>query len=126
MSKFDELIGQALTEEDRALLASHAEPSYFAQAFGLFRGPLAWVMWVVNAASGVAFLAGVYALYRMLGATETAATVKWGVGVLVLFQITTLCKTFMGNRMEVNRLLRELKRVELQLSLLRPDAITRE
>jgi hypothetical protein len=30
-----------------------------------------------------------------------------------------MCKTFMGNRMEANRLLRELKRVELQVSLLR-------
>lgn len=122
MSKFDDLIGRALTEEDRALLASHAEPGYLAQAFGLFRGPSAWVMWVVNAAGGVAFLAGAFALYRMLEATDTIATVKWGVGVVVLFQMTTLCKTFMGNRMEVNRLLRELKRVEVQLSLLRANA----
>ena len=38
---------------------------------------------------------------------------------LFLFQVTTMCKTFMGNRMEANRLLRELKRVELQVSLLR-------
>ena len=39
--------------------------------------------------------------------------VKWGVAALALFQVTSLCKTFMANRMEANRLLRELKRVEL-------------
>jgi hypothetical protein len=121
MSKFDDLIGQALTEEDRALLASHAEPGYLAQAFGLFRGPMAWVMWLVNAAGGIAFLVGLYALWKMVGAADAVLAVKWGVGVLVLFQITTLCKTFMGNHMEVNRMMRELKRVELQLSLLRAD-----
>lgn len=122
MSKFDDLIGQALTEEDRALLASHAEPGYLAQAFGLFRGPMAWVMWLVNIANGVSFLVGVYALWQMTNTSDALLAVKWGVGALFLFQITTLCKTFMGNRMEVNRMLRELKRVELQLSLLRGDA----
>ena len=119
MNKIDDLIGQALTEEDRALLASHAEPGYLTQAFGLFRGPMAWVMWVVNAASGVAFLAGAYAIWTMFGASDALVAVKWGVAALFLFQVTTLCKTFMANRMETNRLLRELKRVELQVSLLR-------
>lgn len=124
MSKLDDLIGQALTEEDRALLASHAEPGYLAQAFGLFRGPLAWIMWLVNIVNGMSFAAGLYALLQMVDAADALAAVKWGVGALFLFQITTLCKTFMGNRMEANRLLREIKRVELQLALLRSDATT--
>lgn len=119
MNKIDDLIGRALTEEDRALLASHSEPGYLAQAFGLFRGPLAWVMWLVNVASGVAFFAGAYAIWQMFGTSDPLVAVKWGVASLFLFQVTTLYKTFMGNRMEANRLLRELKRVELQLSLLR-------
>lgn len=119
MNNIDDLIGQALTEEDRALLASHSEPGYLTQAFGLFRGPLAWVMWLVNVASGAAFFAGVYTIWRMFDTTDALAAVKWGVASLFLFQVTTLCKTFMGSRMETNRLLRELKRVELQMSLLR-------
>ena len=44
MNKIDDVIGQALTQEDIALLASHSEPGYVTQAFGLFRGPMAWVM----------------------------------------------------------------------------------
>lgn len=119
MNKIDDLIGQALSDEDRALLASHAEPGYIAQAFGLLRGPLAWIMWVLALASGIAFLAGVYALWQMSATPDAVAAVKWGVASLFLFQATTLCKTFMGNRMETNRLLRELKRLELQVSLLR-------
>ena len=119
MNKIDELIGRALTEEDRALLASHSELGYIAQAFGLFRGPMAWVMWLVNAASGVAFLGGAYAIWQMFGTSDALVAVKWGVVSLFLFQVTTLCKTFMGSRMEANRLLRELKRIELQVSLLR-------
>jgi len=122
MNKIDELIGQALTEEDRALLASHGEPGYFAQAFGLFRGPMAWAMWAVNIVGGLAFLAGAYALWQMTASAEALIAVKWGVGALFLFQVTTLCKSFLGNHMEANRMLRELKRVELQVSLLRDGA----
>ncbi|MEO8670311.1 MAG: DUF6768 family protein [Tahibacter sp.] len=125
MSTFDEMIGQALTEEDRALLASHAEPGYFAQAFGLFRGPSAWIMWLLNIAGGAAFIAGAYTMWQMTNATDALMAIKWGVGSLFLFQITALCKSFMGNRMEVNRMLRELKRIELQVSLLRADAGSR-
>jgi hypothetical protein len=119
MNKIDDLIGKALTDEDRALLASHSEPGYITQAFGLFRGPTAWIMWIVNAASGVAFVVGAYALWQLYGATDSLAAVRWGVTCLVLFQVTMVSKSFMGTRMESNRLLRELKRVELQISLLR-------
>ena len=122
MSKIDDLITGALTEEDRALLASHAEPGYLSQAFGLFRGPLAWVMWLVNVAAGIAFVAGAYALWRVSGAADALVAVKWGVAALFLFQVTMLCKTFMGNHMEANRTLRELKRLELQVSLLRTES----
>ena len=122
MKDFDDLIGRALTEEDRALLASHHEPGYVAQAFGLLRGPMAWVMWVAYLAAILAFAGGVYALWQLAGATEAVVAVKWGVASLFLFQVTTMCKSFMGNRMEANRLLRELKRMELQVSLLREGA----
>jgi hypothetical protein len=122
MSKIDEMIGKALTEEDRALLASHAEPGYLNQAFGIFRGPMGRIMWMVNIAAGLAFFGGLYAVWHMSGADDALAAVKWGVGSLFLFQMTAMCKTLMGNRMEANRMLRELKRVELQLSLLRDRA----
>jgi hypothetical protein len=119
MDKFDEMIGQALTAEDRALLASHGEPGYLAQAFGIFRGPLAWVMWLVYVSALAAFIAGVWAFVRMWGAGDALDAVKWGVAALFAFQITMMCKSFMGNHMESNRLLREVKRVELQVALLR-------
>lgn len=119
MKNFDHLIGRALTEEDRALLASHQEPGYVSQAFGMLRGPMAWVMWVAYLAAVGAFAAGVYALWQLSGATEAVLAVKWGVASVCLFQVMAMCKSFMGNRMEANRLLREVKRLELQVSLLR-------
>lgn len=118
MNKIDELIGQALTEEDRALLASHGEPGFISQTFGLFRGPMAWVMWVSYIATAVAFFGGAYAMWQMFDTADVLVAVKWGALALFLFQVTTMCKIFMGTRLEANRLLREIKRMELQVSLL--------
>ena len=42
-----------------------------------------------------------------------------GVAGLALFQFTVVGKGFMGAHLEANRVLREVKRVELQLALLR-------
>lgn len=121
MNKVDEMIGRSLTDEDRALLERHGEPGYVAQAFGLFRGPMAWVMWVAYVAGAIAFVVGAHALWQMVITSDLLLAVKWGMGSLFLFQITTLTKSFMGCHMESNRMLRELKRVELQVSLLRAD-----
>ena len=119
MDKLDDLIGRALSDEDRALLARHAEPSYFAQAAGLFRGPLAWTMWFAYAVGGIAFLAAAWALWRMVGAGDALDAVRWGVGALFLLQFTMLAKSYMGNHLEANRMLREIKRIELQVAMLR-------
>jgi len=121
MNKLDDLIGQALSDEDRDLLARHAEPGYVAQAFGMFRGPMAWALWVAYVAGAVAFLGAVYALWQMVATSDLLTAVKWGVGALFLFHISTLTKAFMGSHMEANRMLRELKRVELQIALLRSE-----
>lgn len=124
MDKLDEMIGRALSDEDRALLARHGEPGYVAQAFGMFQGPMAWALRVAYLAGAVAFLVGVYAFWQMLATTDPLTAVKWGVGAVLLFQMTVLTKGFMGSHMEANRMLRELKRLELQVSLLRAEERT--
>ncbi len=121
MNKLDEMIGRALTEEDRDLLARHGERGYVAQAVGMFRGPMAWALWVAYIAGAIAFVAGAYAFWQMVTTADLLAAVKWGVGALLLFQMTTLTKSFMGSHMQANRMLRELKRLEVQVALLRAE-----
>lgn len=122
MDKIDELIGRALTDEDRKLLADPTEPGYLTQAFGLFRGPQSAIVWLLNIVAGAAFVAAMYAAWRMFESHDALLAVKYGVGAMFLFQVTSLCKGFMGNRLESNRVLREVKRIELQVSLMRGRA----
>lgn len=122
MDKTDDLIRRALAAEDRQLLAHHAEPGYVNQALGLFRGALGWVTWVTYLTGMLAFLGFGFAAWRCGSASEPLAAVQWGVTAIVLFQLSAMTKTYLGSRLEANRLLREIKRVELQVALLRRDA----
>lgn len=119
MSQHDDLIQAALSAEDRELLARHTEPGYFRQAFGLFRGPLGWVLKLAYGFGLVAFAGFLWALWQAFAATDVVAVVQWGVIAVVLFQASAMIKNFMSQHLETNRLLREIKRVELQVALLR-------
>ena len=118
MSKLDQMIHQALSEEDRRLLASHAEPGYLKQAMGVFRGPMSWVMWLVYVLGVVTFVLCALSLWKMWVSTDVLTAVKWGIAGLAAFQFSVVCKNFMGQHLEANRMLREIKRVELKVSLL--------
>ena len=122
MDKTEQLIEQALSAEDRELLARHGEPGYFTQAFGLFRGTLGWVVWLAYLTGLAAFAGFAFAFWQTWTASDALEAVRWGVLALLLFQYTAMIKGFLGSHMEANRMLRELKRVELQLALLRHDA----
>lgn len=117
MNGTDELISRALTEEDRALLARYGEPGYIRQSLGLFRGRDGWVGVLAYVTALAAFAGFAFAFWQLWSATELLSAVRWGVVALLAFQYSTMMKSVMGTRVEANRVLRELKRVELRIAL---------
>ncbi|ABI64875.1 MAG: hypothetical protein ACJAU5_000866 [Maricaulis maris] len=113
----DRLILEALDADDRAVLGDLAEePGYFAQAFGLFRGKLAWVMWIAYVVNIIGAGLAIWAAWKMFQTTDPVMTIRWGVGVVVAVNVGLFMKGGLGLQMQNNRILRELKRVELQLA----------
>lgn len=116
-SELDALIAEALDAEDRDLLAEFGrEPGYFAQARGLFRGRLAWVMWVAYIVNVVGAAVAVWAAWQMFQTSDPVMTVRWALLVLVSLMIGLFMKNGLGYQMQTNRLLREMKRLELQMA----------
>lgn len=116
MSRIDDLINEALSAEDQALLDRFGkEPGYFRQAFSLFRGQLGWVMWVAGIAQFALLLAALYAFWQMLSADAIENIVRWGIGAAVFLQVSTFLRSFMGMHFQANRVLRECQRIELRL-----------
>jgi hypothetical protein len=80
-----------------------------------FRGRYRWqaaLLIVINLAA----LAGlVFAVVRFYGSTEVAMQLRWGGVALVLILMVTILKIWFWLEMHTNRVLREVKRVELLL-----------
>lgn len=117
MRDVDEAIGAAVADEERELLRRMGEePGFFGLAFGLFGGKLGWVNALLMVVQGVAFLAGVYAAIMFFSATEPVAQLRWGLPAAVLLLMSLIVKMGMWPNLHTDRLMRELKLIELQLA----------
>jgi len=116
MTDIEQKIDRALDAEERELLRSLDEEGFFSQALGVFGGPTGWVNIIMMIAQTVSFVAGVWAAWHFFKAVEPVAQLRWGLPAAVLFILATMIKLALVPRMEGNRLMRELKRIELQLA----------
>ena len=116
MRDLDHLIEEALDAEERELLRSFEEPGFFTQAFGVFGGKTGWANIVMMAAQAVLFVAGVWAAWHFFRADDPVTQLRWGIPAAVALIVATMIKMALLPRMEANRLMRELKRIELQIA----------
>lgn len=117
MRDLDAMIDEALGEEERDLLRRIGEePGFFAQAFGLFGGRTGWVNVLLMVVQGIAFIAGVVLAVRFFQAVDPVSQLRWGLPAAVLLLMATMIKMAMMPALETNRVIRELKRIELQLA----------
>ena len=116
MNKLDDLIKEALEGEDQAIFAKTERLGWFALGLGHFRGKLGWVTWVIMLVQAVLFFAGVYCAVMLFGASEVLAAVKWGISGAVLMLAGLMLKLSIMPQIQADRVIRELKRVELMLA----------
>lgn len=117
MRDLDKLVDEALREEERELLRRIGEePGFFVQVFGVFGGRTGWVNVVVMIAQAVAFVAGVWAAWNFFTADDVVIQLRWGLPAAVLLIISALLKMSVLPRIETNLIIRELKRIELQIA----------
>jgi hypothetical protein len=110
------MIDEAITAEERDLLNRIGdEPGFYAQAFAAFRGSTGWVTAVMMAAQTLLFVAGAFAAWRFFEATDPVAQLRWGLPAAVLLLMALIIKMAWWPAIHANRVIRELKRLELHL-----------
>ena len=120
MTDIDRMIEEALEGEDQALFRETArEPGFFGQAFGLFGGRNGWVNMVMMAAQALLFVGGVWAAWRFFQADTPLSALHWGLPAAVLMLASLVIKASMMPEIQANRLMREIKRLELRLAMAR-------
>lgn len=119
MKDLDEKIRAALQEEDAELFEKLGEESSLHQMIGdTFRGKMRVFAWLVTLEILVFTGLGVFTAIRFFEANDVQDQLSWGGGfALCLFAIVAL-KLWWWMEMNKHALLRELKRVELQIARL--------
>ncbi len=113
MPSIDELIKEALSERESEIIKSTRELGYFSLAFGLFRGKLGWLNWLIMLGQWGLFVLGVWAAWRFFAAVELLEAIKWGLSAAVLILMAGMMKMSLMPQIQADRVLREIKRLEL-------------
>jgi uncharacterized membrane protein YciS (DUF1049 family) len=119
MSELDRAIRDALSKEDAEFLArfeDHSTP--VNEVLDTFRGR--WALMNVFAAilTFAMFGAAVYCFWQMLATTDTRDVVVWSAGVIVTMLAVAMLKMYFWMELNKNVVLREVKRLELQVARL--------
>lgn len=116
MNDLDRQIQEALDAEDRALMDRFDEQGLLSQAFSVYQGKQAWIAVIATISMFGIFVAAIYSGWRFFGAEEAMAAIRWGAAAWFFMIMVAFMKVWFWMRMETNRILREVKRIELQVA----------
>ncbi|MEL6362935.1 MAG: DUF6768 family protein [Pseudomonadota bacterium] len=111
--------GKPFQEPDGLSLAGNADLTLLGQFKSLFTGPGAWMAIIILIIGTVVTFWGLYAAWKFATVDDPTAMVRWGGLAWALFTTQIMLKLWSWLRMETNRSMRETKRLELQVALLR-------
>ncbi len=118
MEDIDELIKETLTAEETKFYESLEEQNLWQMISGIFRGKNSWIIIVMSIVQLVFFGCFVYCAIQFFKVETTHELIKWSaLGMVTLFG-SSMLKLYSWLQMDKNALLREIKRLELQVSSL--------
>jgi hypothetical protein len=118
MDELDRKIEEVMSEEGRAVVAQFGAQGIFGQWFGIYDGAVRGVAIFATVLIFALAVAAVYCGWRLFGAGDGIEAARWGAGTVLLLVMVGFLKLWFWMRMESNRVLREIKRLELRLALM--------
>ncbi len=114
----DDLLKNALSEEDTEILKKIDDQGIFDLMVANFQGKLKWA--AMLSAGFMLILTGLafYCFFQFYNATDLREMMLWGAGMGLSMMAVGQLKTWHWMQMDKNALVREIKRLELQISLL--------
>jgi hypothetical protein len=118
MEDIDELIKETLTQEEAKFYDDLEEQGLLGMITGLFKGKNKWLLILMNLVTVVFFIFFIHCILQFFKTDITNELIKWGLGALLFLISMGMLKVFAWMQMDKNALLREMKRLELQVSSL--------
>jgi len=114
----DELIKSALSEEDSEVLKKIEDQGILDMVAANFQGKMKWFAILSGVMMFIIFGLSVYCFVQFYNAQNIREMLLWGVGFSMGMMAVGMLKLWHWMQMDKNSLLREIKRLELQISLL--------
>lgn len=115
MEDIDTLIKETLTQEEAKFYEGLEEQNVFQMLWGLFQGKNKWIMYFMHVMTLVFFVCFVYCLVQFFSTDAINELIKWGIGSIAFLIGVSMLKMFAWLQMDKNALMREIKRLELQI-----------
>jgi len=114
----DQLIKETLTEEEAKFYDELDEQNLLEMIGGIFNTKHKWLVIIMNIVNVIALGVLIYCIIQFLKTDATNELIKWSVAGFICINFMTMIKLFSWMQMDKNALLREIKRLELQISSL--------
>ena len=116
--KIDELIKETLSKEEAAFYDELEEQNLIGKIGEVYRGKLGWLAIIMNVVMVLMFMAFIYCIVQFFNTDNTNELIKWASAGFLSMIAMGMLKLFVWMQMDKNDILRELKRLELQLATL--------
>ncbi|WP_111684236.1 DUF6768 family protein [Winogradskyella tangerina] len=118
MEDIDQLIKETLTEEEAKFYDELDEQNLWHMIFGIFRGKNSWIVYLMSIVQVIFFGFFIYCAIQFFKVEATNELIKWGVFGTISLMASSMLKLFSWMQMDKKAIIREIKRLELQVSSL--------
>ena len=124
MKDIDELITRSLSEDEAAEFKRLGEQGLFEKVAETYRGKSSWLAMLATVYKVLFFGVGIYAIVQFTGATEVGKQILWSSIAIVSLISVGIIKLWFWMELNRNSVMREIKRLELQIDLLSAERNT--
>lgn len=116
--EIDQIIKDSLTQEEAKFYEELEEQNLLNKIGGVFKGKVGWLVIIMNILSLIALGFFIYCTVEFLNTDNTNELIKWGAGAIYSVLFICMIKIYFWQAMHKNDMLREMKRLELQIAAL--------
>ena len=118
IEEIDKLIKEALSKEEAQFYDELEEKNIVGKLTDVYKSKMGWLAITMNIVHILIFVFFVYALVEFFNAESTRDMIIWCSAGFLSMIFMAMLKLYVWMQMDKNDLLRELKRIELQISVL--------
>tara|TARA_R110002050_G_scaffold24083_2_gene64240 strand:+ start:29301 stop:29687 length:387 start_codon:yes stop_codon:yes gene_type:complete len=114
----DKLIKETLTQEEAKFYDELEEQNLFQMLAGIFKGKNTWLAIIMNITNIIIFGLLIYCIIQTMDVEKTNDLILWVGAVILCFLTMSMIKIYIWMQIHKNAVIREIKRLELQVSSL--------